>query len=66
MFVFVAVPVVSSVDGVDNVRLNQTGVLLTLPAPRGPTCATRGNRHRRWGQSDKAVKKALAAVAARE
>lgn len=35
---FFVVPVVSSVDGVDDIRLDQTGVLLTLPAAHSPTC----------------------------
>lgn len=33
-------PIVSSVDRMDRVRLHQTGVLLTLPASCDPTCAT--------------------------
>lgn len=34
-------PVVSAVDGADKIGLHQTGVLLALPAPRGPACAAR-------------------------
>ena len=37
--VFVFLPIVPSVDGLDDVRLHQAGVLLTLPSPSGPTCA---------------------------
>lgn len=44
--VFVFVPIVSSVDGMDNFRLNQTGVLLTLPASCDPTCTTEENKSR--------------------
>lgn len=49
VFVFVAAPVVPSVDGVDNVRLDQTGVLLALPASRGPTCAAKGEQIQEMG-----------------
>lgn len=36
--VFVFLPIVPSVDSLDDVRLHQAGVLLALPSPSGPTC----------------------------
>lgn len=36
-----SLPVVPAVDGADKIGLHQAGVLLALPAPRGPACAAR-------------------------
>lgn len=41
---FAFVPVVSSVDGMDDIRFNQTGVLLTVPTAPGPTRTIRSER----------------------
>lgn len=40
------IPVVSSVDCMYDVRLNQASILLTVPASRGPTC-TAGQENRK-------------------
>lgn len=39
-------PVVSSVDGTNNVGLHQTSVLLTFPASRSPTCTAKEDNQR--------------------
>lgn len=52
MSVFAFVPVVSSVDSIDDVRFDQTGVLLTVPTTFGATRANGSERREQrffWG-----------------
>lgn len=42
--VFAFVPVVSSVDGMDDISFNQTGILLTVPTPSSATRTIRPER----------------------
>ncbi len=40
----------------DNVRIHQTGVVFTFPAPRGPTCTT-GRADRMQRQKNETIKR---------
>ena len=59
---FIVVPVVSSVDAVNDIGLNQTGVLLTLPAAHSPTC-TAERRHKVGDQRTDLYKPMVAVTA---